>query len=71
MEAKGIVADDHTYQVVASRCHNTEEATKLLSIIKERNHSPNEFVWGTLCGMAAKSQQYSYLLYLLKVVMFC
>lgn len=67
MEDKGIVGDDFTYQAIASCCHSRCEATQLLAVIKDKQHSPNEFVWGTLCGIAAKNQNYSYLLYLIKV----
>lgn len=68
MENKGIGANDFTYQALATCCHSKQEATQLLTIIKDKNHLPNEFVWGTLCGIAAKSRNYDYLLYLLKVV---
>ena len=68
MEDKGITANDFTYQAIARSCHSKQEATQLLTIIKDKNHSPNEFVWGTLCGIAAKSRNYNYLLYLLKVI---
>ena len=68
MESRGIIANDYTYQAVASCCHSKVEATQLLTIIKEKSHSPNEFVWGTLCGVAAKRQDYNYLLYLIKVI---
>ena len=70
MENKGISANDLTYQAIATCCHSKREATQLLTIIKDERHSPNEFVWGTLCGVAAKRRNYDYLLYLLKVINF-
>ena len=68
MEDKGIAANDFTYQAVATCCHSKQEASQLLTIIKDKSHPPNEFVWGTLCGIAAKRRNYDYLLYLLKVI---
>lgn len=68
MENKGITADDFTYQAIASCCHSKREATQLLTFIKNKSHSPNEFVWGTLCGVAAKKQNYEYLLHVIKVI---
>ena len=70
MENKEVAANDFTYQAIATCCHSKQEATQLLFVIKSKRHSPNEFVWGTLCGVAAKGQDYSYLLHLLKVNLF-
>lgn len=68
MEGKGITANDYTYQAIASCCHSKQEAIQLLTVIKDKSHCPNEFVWGTLCGEAAKRQDYDYLLHVIKVV---
>ena len=68
MNTKGIVANDFTYQAIATCCHSKQEATQLLTIIKDKGRCPNEFIWGTLCGVAAKRRNYDYLLHLLKVI---
>jgi len=70
MDNKEITANDFTYQAVATCCHSKQEATQLLVVIKNKKYSPNEFVWGTLCGVAAKNRNYNYLLCLLKVINF-